>query len=211
MCARDLPVMSPKLLLDRIAPPIAYSVTLHDLTITYSVNPDPVGTALDMTQHGVHLACDFVVAGNQNVGVRSRRIHVLPGHGRNHRPVLLQHARARASAFAHVALDAPLQTKLLVEIDKDFGAEQCTQAFPVQREESLANDERPRSEFHGFRGAPVAGEVINRKCDRFAIVQLARMPQEQLGIQSFGRVKIVLRALLQAEVIQLAIVGVEGK
>ena len=124
-------------------------------------------------------------------------------------PVLFEDGFGGAASLPDVPLDPAPEANAVAGADVDLDAQPFAHGLPVQREQAF--DQRvPRRPHRAHGGcAHVAREIIDRHLDLLAARQLIHVPRQQLRVEGFGHIEIRPRALLQRQMAQAVVVGIQ--
>ncbi len=103
-----------------------------------------------------------------------------------------------AAAFAHVAVDASVETELVGGVDVDAEVVEGAQRFVVEGEDAFDDEELCwGDEFGLVRHAGVVGEVVDWAIDRFAVGEGANVLGEECVFEGVGVVEVLEGAIFR--------------
>ena len=138
---------------------------------------------------------------HNDIGILAARLDELLVHGLDGRQILRDDALERAAAVAHVAQRAAQNAHVGVGLDKNFDVEHFAQPRVLENEDALDDDDLARPDELGLACALVVCVGVDRAADGLARLELLKLLDHQIGLESVGVVVILLAALFKGPVL----------
>ncbi len=146
--------------------------------------------------------------GHGGVGLRGQ--DVLFGHGAGGGFELGADGFFGAAALAHVAIDAAVEADFVGGVDVDAEVVERYEFWVVERENAFDEDDAGGDDGVEDAGdAGVVGEIVTRTLDGVAVAEAVDVLDEELGFQGVGVVEVLLVALVEGKLREVAVVPVE--
>ena len=128
---------------------------------------------------------------HNDIGILAARLDELLVHGLDGRQILRDDALERAAAVAHVG----------VGLDKNFDVKHFAQPRVLENEDALDDDDLARPDELGLIRALVVGVGVDGAADGLARLELLKLLDHQIGLESVGVVVVLFAALFKGPVL----------
>ena len=138
---------------------------------------------------------------HNDIGILAARLDELLVHGLDGRQILRDDALERAAAVAHVAQRAAQNAHVGVGLDKNFDVKHFAQPRVLKNEDALDDDDLARPDELGLIRALVVGVGVDGAADGLARLELLKLLDHQIGLESVGVVVVLFAALFKGPVL----------
>jgi len=171
---------------------------------------DLAAPGLTMLETAFGLCMKLVHDGHLSLPTLVERLTIGPvrAWGLDRRPGLEGIGTLAPGALGDVALQAADEPRVGVGVDEELDVHQRAQRRVRIDQQPFDDDGAARLAAKRGGAAGVAGEVVFGRIDRAPVLQLADVVDEQIGLERVGMVVVERGALLEAEIVAVAIVAV---
>ena len=148
---------------------------------------------------------------DDDVCISLARLHELEVHRLDCAEVLIDHRLHRASPFRDIPLESPNEPRVIVGVDEHLDIHQPPQLGVRIDEDAFDDDGAAGREGLGHRLSRVASEVVDRHFDAAPFPQRDHVRHEQVRLERIGMIVIERRALLEPQIVAVAVVAIVGE